>query len=507
MVAVGLYAYDEGGVALVGLAAVVRMVPAALAAPALALLADRWPRRRVLVLACSGRAVVLFAAAVVITVGGPFVVVLALVAGGAAMATVHKPAHLALIPGLVVTPAQLASANVATSVGDYLGFLVGPVAVGFAVAVGGPAWGLLVGGGSVALAAVAVLGLPRSNGVIGGAPVERGSVLSGISTVLRAGELRTVTLLFLLTMVVQGVLDVLLVLTALELLGTGQAGVGLLSGAWGLGGLATGLVLATIGARARLARLLLVGMVVAGLPVLLVGVLADAPSALLLLAVTGVGFALVEVALLTFTQRLATTDVLARVFGVQELCSVLGTALGGVVAPLLVVGLGVDGALVAAGAVLPVAALLLGWNVRNAGATVTAPAEVFALLRRVPIFAGLSIATVETLAVHARERAVTDGEVLLREGATGDRMFVIAEGAQQVTADGPGELAVLGVGDWVGEIALLRDQPRSATVAARGNGRVLVIERDVFLGAVSTHGATLGLVDEVASLRLEEIGR
>src|SRR4051794_451627 len=120
-----LYAYAEAGATAVGLSVLARMLPAALATPSLAVLADRHSRRRVLVMTTGIQAVALVVVAAGIARDAPFGVVLAFgalytVAGGA-----YKPAQAALIPQLARTPAEVAAANVAWGAVDNAGFLAG----------------------------------------------------------------------------------------------------------------------------------------------------------------------------------------------------------------------------------------------------------------------------------------------------------------------------------------------------------------------------------------------
>ena len=125
-----LYAYAEDGATGVGLAVLVRMLPAGLAAPSLALLADRHSRRTVLLASAGVQALALALAATAAAVGGPFGLVLALAAVFTIAGTAYKPAQAALLPQLARTPAEIAAANVAWGAVDYAGFLVGSLLAG-----------------------------------------------------------------------------------------------------------------------------------------------------------------------------------------------------------------------------------------------------------------------------------------------------------------------------------------------------------------------------------------
>lgn len=225
-----------------------------------------------------------------------------------------------------------------------------------------------------------------------------------------------------------------------------------------LGGVAA---LALLG-RGRLASGVTVGMVVAGLSLVAVGSWPEAAAAIPLMVVAGVGFALLDTALLTRTQRLAADDVLGRVFGVEETIEVVTMALGSVVAAALVGLLGVDGAIVAAAAVLPLVALLAARRLASSEAGAHVPERTFGLVRGLPLFAPLPIAVQENIALRLSERSYRPGEPIVSQGESGDSFFVIADGEVEVQVDGAFRRNQH-AGDFFGEIALLRDVPRTPT--------------------------------------------
>ena len=159
-VALSIYAYDVGGASAVGLAAVVRMAPAALAAPAMSVLGDRYSRRNVLLVLCLVRALVLAAMAAVVARDGPAAVVFALAALFTAIGTGHRPAQAALLPALADEPRQLAASNGLWSAIDSVGFLVGAAGGGLLVAAGGVEFAFAATCGAFLLAALALAGIP-----------------------------------------------------------------------------------------------------------------------------------------------------------------------------------------------------------------------------------------------------------------------------------------------------------------------------------------------------------
>jgi CRP-like cAMP-binding protein len=202
------------------------------------------------------------------------------------------------------------------------------------------------------------------------------------------------------------------------------------------------------------------------------------------------------------TQRLAAEDVLARVFGVQETIGILGLAAGGVVAAVLVNLLGVSGAIIAAGLVLPALAVLLRVPLGRLEAGAVVPERAFALLRGLAMFAPLPVATIENLAASAEERDVAAGSEIMRQGDVGTHLYVVDEGTLDVVADGR-QLAQRGTGECVGEIALLHDTPRMATVRAVTAARVLVLDRSTFLAGVSAHARSTHAAERLADERLQ----
>jgi len=502
-----LYAYAEGGATAVGVAALVRMLPCAFAAPSLAVLADRHSRRAVLLASAAFQTLALVLIAATIALDAPFALVLVLGGVFTVASAPYRPAQGALIPQLASSPGEIAAANVALSGVDYAGFLAGSLLTGLLAAT----VGLDVGIAICVLPYLACIGalllLPRDERPepLDGAEQPRAlaELLAGMRTIWAHAEMRLVNGIYALDMLVQGMIDVLLVLAAIELLGLGESGVGWLNSAWGIGGVAGGLVALVLLGRGRLASGVALGCVVSGLAFALLGIWHEPAAAIAILIAVGVGLALLESALLTLTQRAAPDDVLARVFGVQETLFVLGSALGGVLAAVIVAAVGLSAALVATGLVLPATALLLRSSLARLEAGAVVPERPFALLRGLPMFAPLPVATIEALATRARAEEHPAETEIIREGDDGDRFYIIDDGSLEVLADGR-LLAQREPGECVGEIALLRDQPRMATVRSVTPVRLVVLDRDDFLGGVAAHARSTHAAERLAAERLEE---
>ena len=403
---------------------------------------------------------------------------------------------------------EMAAANVAWSMIDCIGFLAGSLLVGVAVATGGLASAFAICVAPFALAGGLLAGMARDApeppidvpGGSGDAAADGSELLAGVRTILGHPQLRLLVGSFEVDMSVQAMVDVLIVIAAISLLGMGQQGAGWLSATWGVGGLAGGLAAGSLLSRGRAAQGLSVGLLLVGAPLVVVAAVPRVPGALVSFAVLGLGFGLVEVALLTLTQRLVASDVLARVYGVQETLGVIATAVGSIGAAVLVELFGVRWALLGAGVVLPAFVIALRRQIGALGARAQVPEQVFELLRGLDLFAPLPMATVETLAVRCRQERVESGAEIIREGDCGDTFFVIEDGDIDVLKHGLVQRTE-GTGEYFGEIALMRDSPRTATVLAKTDVQLLAIDRVEFMAAIGSHPRSRHHAERSASER------
>jgi MFS family permease len=508
-IALAVYAYDVGGATAVGVAAVVRMAPAALAAPAMSMLGDRYSRRNVLLVLALARAAVLAGAAAVVWEDGPAALVFALAALFTAIGTGHKPAQAALLPSLADNPRQLAAGNALWSAVDSVGFLAGAALGGVFIAVGGAELALSVTALAFVAAAVALLGIPADHREGEPAPPLPGGrraaeIAEGFRAVGADKRLRLVVGVLGVSTLVEGAIDVLVVLIALELLDLGNAGVGWLNSAWGVGGVLGGAGAAMLVTRGRNATALVVAGLAIGVPLIVLTAVPEAAVAALGLVVLGVGYAVMEVAGLTLVQRLASDSVLARAFGVVEGTYWLTTGIGSLLAPVLVLALDLRGALLVVGVTLP-ALMLIRWRALvRLEASAPVPEDEYRLLRGLPMFAPLPVARLEELAMRVTHVHRPAGETIIREGEPGDRFYVIAEGEVDVTEGGRFRRTEP-AGDCFGEIALLREVPRTATVVARTDVNLLALEREEFLAAITGDRRALAAGQHLVEARLAPV--
>jgi MFS family permease len=428
-------------------------------------------------------------------------IVYGLVALTSATGTVFRPAQAALLPALVTSPGELTAANVASSTLESVGTFLGPALGGLLLAVSSPSVVFAANAVTFLWSALLVLGLrdrdpprERAEPQGGGADPSSG-VMAGIKTIVREPNLRTLVGLYGAQTLVAGALNVLVVVTAFELLDLDDAGVGLLYAAVGVGGLIGGFVALILSARGRLARDFALGLALFGLPLLLVGGVPVAFVAVVALGVIGIGNSIVDVNALTIMQRVVPDAVLGRALGALQglLRATLG--IGALVAPGLIALVGAEWALVVTGAVLPVLALLTRPRLRAIDREASAP-EATELLRRVPLLAPLPESLLERLAREATPVHVPAGAPIVREGEIGDRFYVIRSGTVSILG------RTFGPGDGFGEIALLRDVPRTATASAVTDVELVALEREPFVAAVTGHAPSAAAADTVVAARL-----
>ena len=506
-VALAVFAYRAGGATAVGLVGLVRLLPAAVVAPFAALLGDRFHRKRIMVAADLARVCAMAGAAAAVFGGASAATVYALAVIAAVTGTAFQPAQSALLPSLARSAEELTAANATSTTLEGVGFFVGPALGGLLLAVTSVG-AVFTMTAALFLWSALVLGRIGADSR-GGPGVEADSILrealAGFRAVVVESRLRLLVGLYGAQTLAAGILRVLLVVTALRILDLGPSGVGFLNSAVGVGALAGMLVVLALIGTSRLAAVFRLGILLWGVPLALLGIWPSVAAALVLFGILGVGNTLVDVAGLTLLQRATPDDVRARVFGVLESVFLGTIGIGAILAPLLTTALGARGALIAAGGGLSVLVLLFWRPLSAVDAAAAVPESELALLRSIPIFAPLPPVTLEQLASRLSRVRVPAGEVVFRRDDPGDRFYVIGEGEVAVLLDGRPPVT-LGRGAYFGEIALLRDVPRTATVTARTEVELYALERDVFIAAVTGHAPSAEAANAVIASRLGSAG-
>ncbi len=486
-IAILVYAYAHGGATATGIVAVVQLVPAAIVAPLAAAAADRRGPAVMLKTGYVVQAAAMAATATVLFSAAPPPVAYALAALTTAAITVTRPAQAALLPALARTPEELTGSNVITGWIESVSVLVAPAVTSVLLAASGPGMVFAVMAGLVLVAGLLV---PAPRSLVAepdepdvGSPFA--DVAEGFEVVARDRDAQVLIAVLGAAFVVVGALDVLYVVLAADVLGIGGSDAGYLNAAFGAGGVASIAVTVTLVGRKRLAGPLAVGAAAAGLGLVVLALAPSVAAAIVLLALVGAGRSLVDVAGRTLLQRSCSPELLSRVFGLLEGVTMVALAVGSILIPLIVVAAGARGAVACIGAILPLCLLLLGRRLLDVDARATVPVVEIALLRSLPLFAALRPPELEVLARSLVPLDVEAGGVIVTEGDAGDRFYVIADGRCEVSVRGAGALATLTRGDGFGEIALLRDVPRTATVTAATPARLYALDKASFLAAVA----------------------
>ena len=490
-IAILVYAYSRGGNRDIGFVAIGMLLPTAVLAPFLAQIGDRVNRERALAFAYLAIGVAAGLTALAAALSLPSIVFYAFAAIATVTISMVRPTHLSTLPELAETPGQLTAANALSSTIEALAIFVGPLLAGLLIAVSGP--DAVFGASSLLMLAVGLLALAihaRTRIIERKDPV--GDTLEGFRELGRRPGARLLLGFVAGQTMVIGALDVLTVVLAYGVLAMGPSGPGVLSAAVGVGGLLGAAATVTLIGRERLAPAFFAGVVVIGVPIALVAFANGPAAALILLGIAGIGKSFFDVTARTLLQRSVDDDVLARVFGVQEGLAMAALAVGSVIAPVLVNRLGVETAFILAGLTLPLIALLVVRRIRavDRDAALADPRAV-ALLRGTSIFGPLGPAGLERVARNLVPLEVAAGAVIIKEGDAGDRFYLIEAGRVVVSRAGVA-LVSLGPGDFFGEIALLRDVPRTATVKAEEPCTLRALDRQHFLAAVT--GSPAGAV-------------
>ena len=500
-IAMLVFAYGHGGATIAGLVAVAQLVPAAVVAPLVAPLADR---RSPVVLLAGGylvQAAAMAATAVAIIVGTPLAAYAASVLAATAVTTT-RPAQSALIPSVAATPDQLTAANVVAGWLEAAGFAAAGLLAGVLISLAGVGSVFAVCAGLGIAAALLVAGLRVATLVPAGQqePSALAGAGEGLRLTVRQPRLRLMVALLTAASVVAGALDLLIVILAISVLGRPQAWAGYLDFAFGAGAVLAATVSAVLIGR-RLGGPILAAALMFSVALAALAFGLGLAGTMALLAAAGASDTLLEVAIRTLLQRSVPPQLIGRVFGVLEGFTMAGYALGALLVPLLVHLGGSRLALLGVAAVLPIAAAVGGRALFGLDAETPVPVVEIALLRSLPLFAELPAPAIEGLAAALTPVHLPADAVLIRQGDPGDAYYAIAAGELDALQDGH-FLRRCGRGEGVGEIALLRAIPRTATVIAHSAATVYELNRELFLTAVLGHAPTQRQADRIAEARL-----
>jgi predicted MFS family arabinose efflux permease len=516
IVALLVVIYGETGDPLVlGLFGAARIVPYVLLSVPAGVLADRVDRRMILLVTDLARGACMLAMAWVVAMDGPVLVLVVLSIVAACFSTFFYPAIGAYIPNLARDERQLGPANSAWASLDNLGFVVGPVLGGLLLAAGGTVFAFLINALTFVIIAAVLWTLPSSRNVAPAAeatPAETPTATAPTSEVIPATPgprsngvaLAGIATLRFVDYAIYGGIGMLTVVFATDILKAGEAATGYLSAAIGVGGVIGAIVSGLLVLRRSLRLPVIAGSIVIAGGAALLGLSQSLVVAMVAIAVACAGHLVLEVLAATLLQRVTTDAVRGRAVGTMVSIDTIAEATGSLLFPVLVVSVGAVATMATAGLLMlgaTVAGLAL---IGNAVTRAASPFEaIVARVARLPLFAGVPSAALEATLGRLRAEPVVAGQAVVRQGEPADRFYIIESGTfvvRQVGADGAEhELRRLGPDDVFGELGLLTEAPRSATVQAVSDGVVLALDGADFLalvgGRTTVRGRLLGLYE------------
>jgi len=501
LVLLAVTAFAAAGAAGVAVLGAARMLPSTIFGFLAAAPLGRWRADRVLLGLAVARGLAALGAIAVILVGTDVLWLFAVAAVIGAADALGRPAQHTVLPALATTPSELITANVASSTGEAIGSFAGPLVAAGCIALGVPAAAAIAAVVAQALGAIALSGIRFEHAADERGPDARVSggglrIAAGFAAIRRRPAIGLVVVGFSAQTLVRGLLATLIVVLSTELIGLGEPGVGLLSAAIGVGGIAG--MIGGLALRRSTPLAYTVALAAWGLPIAVIGVAPAVAVAIVALAAVGLANALLDIVGFTLLQRGCRNEERGAVFAIFEGAVGIGATVGSLGAPLLIDLLGSRGALVGTGVILPAAAVILGLLFRRLGHAEVVSTDDIERLQRVPAFRVLPLTGLERLVASAVPVSFRAGDALMRKGEPGDRFLVIESGSVEVSDDGR-VLDVLGPGTGIGEIALLRGGPRTATVTALMDVTGKAFDAASFLAAVSgpaTASAMTRVVDE-----------
>lgn len=500
-----VYAYQQNGAGGAAVISFLRVLPAAAALPVVGALADRMSRRALLLTATTVRALSVAGAAVA-AAGGATIAAYALVTVSTVSHAAYRPTLGAMLPSLCTSPEELAGSNAIRSLLDGLAALIGPLIGAGLLAEFRPAVSFAAVAALSALSVLLVALLRYETASPDGAETtqQRGmlaDIAIGMSELRRSKHGTTVIGLGLLQCLVRGALTVLAVIIAVDLARMGDAGVGLLWSAFGVGGLVA--AFATLGAAGstRLGSIFGAGVAVWGVPIVVCGLMTQSAVAVAAFAVIGAANALVDVSGFTLLQRVIPDHLLARVLALAEAVFALAMAIGSLIVPPIDGAIGHRGCLIVLGCVLPVAVVSTSARLRGIDRQIGVSTDRIGLLRKVAMLRLLPVPAIESLARSVTPVLVPAGTDVVRKGDIGDDFYVIDSGRLSVLDDGR-IVRELGPGDSFGEIALLRSVRRTVTVRAVEDAELAAVTGPRFVAAVNGFSGTASAAEQIVTAYL-----
>jgi MFS family permease len=504
--------FNRGGILAAGLLGAVRMVPAVIVGMLSGSILARVRGERLLVILGIARGLAAAGIAWSIATAGSSlddkqVTMIQLFIFSTLAATAAapvRPTQATLMPAIARSPDELVAANTVWSTGEGLGAFFGPFVAGLLMSAHFHALVAAIAAVLFASTSVIAAGIRFEHaGDALAAPklAARLHLLDGFRAVQANLVLKWTIIGTYGQVITRGLLNAMIVLAAIELLNMGQSGTGLLTAALGIGGLLGAFFAMSTSRPERLVRTEIVSLIFWGLPLAIIGITVSAEVAIAAMLIIGVANATYDVALFTILQRATPNADRAAVMSVLEVGIGLGAITGSLLAPLLIFIFGTRGGMIVGGLILPVIATVMFFRIGRVERVGHVNEETVGLLRRVPAFAELPLTAVERIADGMAPFSAPSGTALMTQGEPGDRFVVIKDGEVDVLVDGK-PISRLGYGAGLGEIALLRQSPRTATVVAVSDVTGYAVDGPTFLAAVAGPAAA-GVAERMVQARLE----
>jgi MFS family permease len=491
------------------LAVIARLAPRAFLSLPAGSLVDRSNLRSLVVGIEFVRAATMVALAVLVSLDAAVLPILALVMVSYTVAAPTRPALSAIVPA-VAGERHLAGAIALLSAIRQIMTFVGPL-LGVAVAAWSTAAGFVVNAVTFAasgLLVAAVRGIPdrsqrvrpsrRTTGRRGLIP----AVVDGVGAVRSSPALTPLVGLIGVMSFVRGAEMVLHVYVVRDRLGVDVGQVGLLSGAVGLGAVLAMPIASRAANSVSPVRPIVYSLLATAIPTASLALVTTTLGASAVLIALGVGMVVFEVVIIVMVQRLTAPSSLGRVFGAINGASNTGKLVGALAAPALLALVGLEGSLVAIGAAVIVVGAAAIWPLITIGHVTARRQRELAprveALRQLALFDGATRPSLERIAAELIEEQLEAGREVVRQGDLADDLYVTRSGELVVTRGGK-EIGAVGPGDWFGEIGLIEQRPRTATVSTTTPTTLWRIPGDVFLDALDDAGAApSALVDAMA---------
>jgi MFS family permease len=517
-VALTVYVYDRThSTAWIGAITLLRLLPYLVLAPVGGAIADRYERRTVLLVSDLLRAVVMTVLALAVAGNAPVILVGLLATATTAAGTAYRPATVAMLPEMLDED-ELAAGNSLTSLIQSIAVVSGPALGALLLVVAAPVWSFVVNAASFALGAlftarIATRSRPVRDADVHTHPVRQfaAELADGARELVNQPVVRVLTSLAAGTAFIYGTQTVVLVLVA-NRVGHGSAGVGLLYAALGLGGILGAPIAAGIAHQRRLGGLALGALVVTALPMIALANVPDAGIAFALVAISGIGNVVVDVLAITLLQRTVDNELMGRVTGIFDASTIGAMIVGSLVVAPLINTVGYTAMLVVVALIAPLIVIVQLRSLlhadRDAALTWSQLQYTVEDLKHVSLFAPLREGALERLARGVKKERFGKGDVIILEDSVATTCYTVLHGRVDVRRGGhQGEtLATLEENDHFGEIGLLHNVPRTATVTAATDCVLYAIDTDTFRAALEADTIVASHALEAAASRLTALG-